>query len=921
MAAVAAMLTVLYAESRPIDPRATELALTGRRGYEWYQASPLPRSELRAALGATERPFKVRVILDANPRRLAMALGGVDILHLSLFARRDQRFAMTNEHGFVDRVSTGRLARLLLNAHRGERLPLLILATPFSDQLAPALRAAGIPTIITVDHDRPMPAAVATTFYTALYGGLADGLAPIEAFRRARRAVARDPLFGDRFHPATPDGIALPPYSHRFRLFLTNEPVPLRPNPLPRGMLAWEEAPLPETVPLPPAIFAIHRRQMAETVAALAAEQGPQLVTIVGDVGTGKSSLAAEAVRWLGLHHHFPGGIRWFRCAEIQPPLARILSPRLGELLESWPDTGDGRRLLVLDGLEVLQATLVGRERVPDLLDATLGRPDLHLLVTARIPLGLEGAEHVIEVGALSPEDARKLFAARAGALASAGWGGTEWAALDDICDLLDYQPLAVSLAAGYISLQKSTLTKLRDTLAEMLEGAYADDDEQEIRELQTPLRALLNLLLSGLDNATRNLFHLLGAFPAGAPPAALDALVGSDRWRAMAESLRAIGLASEEEGGRYFQSDTLRAVSAEGLAPGDWWHLSAWYLQRSLEMHAMLMPAERETLALRLFGQATPQLSPSEELDLRRALDFFDRELPNILAVVQFAGLVRAWTRVADLVERLHLYLRLRALTAEQAWAAEQAVIAAENSGDSERLAQALLNQGEVALVQGRFAEAERTFQESLVMFQGRQDPTPTANVLHNLGTVYLNQNRLAEAEAAFQQSVSLFEEVQDHFHLAAVYHNLGNVYKEDRRWADAERALRQSLASSESIGDQLGLAESLSVLGLVLDYQQQWEEAKLTTERALDIVRTERVPELEAAILWNLGGRLIERGEIIPGLQQLGACIALERSIGHPDAEHDAATLRGLLTEHNIAPSEIDYPLSTDSHPQIFE
>lgn len=906
--APAASLTILYAESRPVDPRVESSAPPGEQEYGWYQSPPLPRTELRAALAETERPLGVRVVLNASTRHLTMALGGVDIVHLSLHALHDQRFVLSDEQGLADYVSAGRLARLLLPLHSEDRVPLVILATPYSHQLAPALRAAGIPAIVAVDHSHALPPAALRVFYTALYSGLADGHSPIQAFRQARRVVARHPTYGDHFHPSAPDGHALPPFSQRFRLFLAAEPQPLRPAPLPRGAMAWEEPALPATVPHPPRTFLAHGRLLAETVLALTAPQGAQLVTLVGEDGMGKSSLAAEAVQWLSIHGHFPGGIRWFRCAEIQPPLARILSPRLDELLENWPDTGEGRRLLVLDGLEALQGSLQGNERLPDLLDAALGRVGLHLLVTGQAPLGLESAERVIEVGPLSPAQGRALFAEQVGPLISSGWSGLEWDTMDHLCTLLGYSPLALRMAGAFTGQREASLLGFHDTL----DTIFTETTEESATEppVQNTLRALLSVMLGSLDSATINLFYLLGAFPSGAAPAALDMLIGADRWRTMADELRALNLVSDE-GGRLFEGDVLRAISTEGLAPGDWWHVSAWYLQRTLEMHALLVPAERETLALRLFGQATPHLSPSEAMDLRRAVDFFDRELPNILAVVQFLVQVRAWTRVADLVERVHLYLRLRGLTAEQAWAAEQAVIAAERCGDSERLAQALLNKGEIALVQGRFADAERAFQESLSMFQGRQDPSPAANVLHSLGTVYLNQERLTEAEAAFQQSIALFEEVRDPFHLAAAYHNLGNVYKEDQRWADAERALRQSLTNSEAIGDQLGLAETLSVLGLVLDYQQQAEEARLVTERALEIAREARVPELEAAILWNLGSRWLERGDVIPGLRQMAACVAIERELNHPDAELDAATLRELLVEHAVDPAAIDFPL----------
>ena len=149
----------------------------------------------------------------------------------------------------------------------------------------------------------------------------------------------------------------------------------------------------------------------------------------------------------------------------------------------------DGDYLLVLDNFEqVLPAAMT----LADLLDAC---PDVKLLVTSRAVLGLPG-EHVVDIRPFplpplrSPEsatgaidlDACRLFVDRAQALdAEFELTSANARTIVSICQRLDGLPLAIELAAAWVSVLSpgALLTQLENRLALSSGGSLATPQRQ----------------------------------------------------------------------------------------------------------------------------------------------------------------------------------------------------------------------------------------------------------------------------------------------------------------------------------------------------------------------------------------------------------------------------------------------------------
>ncbi|MGW6402431.1 BTAD domain-containing putative transcriptional regulator [Streptomyces sp. NPDC055134] len=221
-----------------------------------------------------------------------------------------------------------------------------------------------------------------------------------------------------------------------------------------------QSAPPRSNLPAPLTALVGRDRSLTEIAQLLATER---LVTLTGPGGVGKTRLAVEAARRTP---DAPDGVWLVELAGERgsvADLAQVVSAALGlrdDALSGPPGQGapaapeqrlatalrDRRSLLVLDNCEQVV------ESVAQLADTLLSRaPHLRLLATTQEPLCVAG-ETVHAVEPLQPEDAVRLFTARAAA-ASPGFSLDEAspetrAAVLEICRRLDGIPLALELAA-----------------------------------------------------------------------------------------------------------------------------------------------------------------------------------------------------------------------------------------------------------------------------------------------------------------------------------------------------------------------------------------------------------------------------------------------------------------------------------------
>ncbi|KAB1931825.1 XRE family transcriptional regulator [Micromonospora sp. ALFpr18c] len=223
-------------------------------------------------------------------------------------------------------------------------------------------------------------------------GLLAEALELSGATRAAFMAAARGPVRGETAPPDVPS------------TSLTTAPAATRP--------ANTDPP----VALPPPVTLIGRdRDVAELAGMLTTEPGPQLVSLVGLAGVGKTALALSVAH--AAAGAYPGGVAGVLIGEgsdgpdvLAASMAVLGAARLPELAARL----SGRpTLLVMDAVE----------RAPGPVAETLHRltgvlPSLRVLVTGRHPVGLPGER----VWPVAPLDVPPPDADRAGSATLGTW-------------------------------------------------------------------------------------------------------------------------------------------------------------------------------------------------------------------------------------------------------------------------------------------------------------------------------------------------------------------------------------------------------------------------------------------------------------------------------------------------------------------
>ena len=199
------------------------------------------------------------------------------------------------------------------------------------------------------------------------------------------------------------------------------------------------------------------------TVAAAVIEQ--RLVTLVGPGGSGKSRLAVETARdgthpLLGFVELSPTGTDMSLPPAVLAACGVRDDPGVAPGDRLVDDLQDRTGLLVLDNCEHVHTGVAA------LLHHLLPRcPDLHVLATSRVALGLVG-EAVVPLAGMTADDAATLFVDRA-RLVQPGLGEPERGTVAEICRLADGLPLAVELAAARA--RALSVPAIRDGMADRL--------------------------------------------------------------------------------------------------------------------------------------------------------------------------------------------------------------------------------------------------------------------------------------------------------------------------------------------------------------------------------------------------------------------------------------------------------------------
>ena len=192
-----------------------------------------------------------------------------------------------------------------------------------------------------------------------------------------------------------------------------------------------------------------------------------------------------------------------------------------------------------------------------------------------------------------------------------------------------------------------------------------------------------------------------------------------------------------------------------------------------------------------------------------------------------------------------------------------EQSLQTKEQVGDVHGMAQTYNNLGIAYKSKGEWDKAIGYYEQSLQTKEQVGDVHGMAQTYNNLGLAYKSKGEWDKAIGYYEQSLQTKEQVGDVHGMALTYGNLGLAYKSKGEWDKAIGYYEQSLKIDEQVGDVHGMAQTYNNLGLAYKSKGEWDKAIGYYEQSLQT--KEQVGDVHGMALTygNLGNAYQSKGE----------------------------------------------------------
>jgi predicted ATPase/class 3 adenylate cyclase len=391
-------------------------------------------------------------------------------------------------------------------------------------------------------------------------------------------------------------------------------------------------------LPHPATAFLGRGRELFDAVRIIG-EHDPQILTVLGPGGSGKTRFAIELGRRLG--DTAEGGTVFVPLAPLRDPdlvlpvIASAVGASRADNQTIAARIGEKRTHLLLDNIEQLLP-----EAAVTLATLCFTASPLRLIVTSREALRID-AEEEFDLPPLAVEEAADLFMTRARVIRP---DLERSPAVNQLCLRLDLMPLALELAAARVKLL--TPQALLDRLSSRLDLLTGRRDAEP---RHATLRTTIGWSYDLLDATEKSLFERLSVFRGGCTLDAAEVVCAADFQVLEALLDKSLLRRRTDDPGadRFWMHESIREFATERCArsPGQ---------QDLCHAHA------RWLLGLLARGDITTDMHRVRSVD---ELDLADRELDNIRAALE-------WTLQHDPVLGLELTVSL-----EQFWLIRQPV------------------------------------------------------------------------------------------------------------------------------------------------------------------------------------------------------------------------------------------------------
>jgi tetratricopeptide (TPR) repeat protein len=608
----------------------------------------------------------------------------------------------------------------------------------------------------------------------------------------------------------------------------------------------------------------------AADAAAMDAARESRVILLTGPPGVGKTALAVNwghAVRddfpdgalFADLHGYAPDGpasasevlARFLRALAVDP---RQVPPDLADLTGIYRSIMVDKRMLV-----VLDDALTAAQVLP-LLPSS---PESVAVVTSRLRLGGLAARgaRVIQVGRLNAEAALELLARTMGderILAQPH-------AARELVDLCARLPLAICVAGARLAARSRwPVSEMVDAMAAERERLAALTMEDDI-----PVHSALRVSYSALPVDAARMYRLMGLFPGtnfDSAVAAATAAVPRAQAKQQLGMLTDANLLDDTVGGQYRFHDLTRLHARETAEQEELPSARAeairrmleWLLTATADACRVVMPYRSDVAP----DAAYPPAEPVRFAGPSGALDWLDRELPNVIAAARLAASERLWLVPRQLADAMWPLFVYRGRYAERLELDRLGLSAARENGDGVGVAKMLYKLGRSVMDIGQLDQAQDYFGQALEAWRDLGQRDRAAGSLRRLGFVAMARARADDAIGWFSRALGEYRELSDARHIALTLTDLGDALTEAGRTDEAIDALTEAASLLANSADPYNQARVITRLGRAHARAGRLETAAGQLDQALRAMREIGSARGEAEALLSLGDLAFQAG-----------------------------------------------------------
>lgn len=609
----------------------------------------------------------------------------------------------------------------------------------------------------------------------------------------------------------------------------------------------------------------------ARDLAAMNAAREDRVIVLTGSPGVGKTALA---IAWgHSVRADFPDGTLFADLRGHAPDVPTSITEVLGRFLRALgvdprqvpPDLAEATALyrsLMIDKrmLVILDDALTAAQSSP-LLPSS---PESVAVVTSRWRLGGLAARgaRVIQLERLDADAALELLVQTIGDDRATA----EPHAARELVDLCGRLPLAVCVAGARLG------TRSQWPVSEMV-GAMAHERGRLAAltlEGDMAVRSALDVSYRSLAPDTARIYRLMGLFPGthfDSGVAAATMAIPRTEAKHLLGVLTDANLLEDVADGQCRYHDLTRLHAREMAEREEQGTTRDEVIRRMLDWFlAVADDAAHSVTPYRTEMIPDIRYPPAEPLRFASsgdALDWLDRELPNVMAAARLAASQRLWSvtwQLADAMWPLFLY---RGRHAERLEFDRLGLDTAREGGDAMGEAKMLYRIGTAVMNLGQLDEAESYFRQALRSWQLLGQDGRVAGSQRRLGSVAMAGHRPVDAIEWFSRALSAYRDLADARHTALTLISLSGALIETGRFTEAIAALTEAGSQLADSPDPHSQARVLTMLGRAHDQGGQPEVATDYLHRALRAMREIGSAHGEAEALVSLGDLAVRAGQ----------------------------------------------------------